>query len=716
DLLECSLSSGLSSQPAMQLGQMMTFGSPLINFQSSNTTLCNDCFQKAHDVQSNGDFHRKKEKAKKLVQDQLAAKAAAKSLEALKHHAQTMFDMESLTPSGQGSNYCQSQLSQSLSDKTCSGQISEKQFQDRLSLSLSEAGLAESSDPGDIAQSVLNSINPKNRPGNTCTRKDFARQKKIDFDLPQNIKYKSALKTLLDDVSVRSEVASIFTQENCENPGDKSFVDAYSEKIAQAAWDELSPLIKEEIRVGSSTNIFEGVCSKATGFFSKKICGDDGELFGLMAQQNKFAALTYQQEFPELINDSSAQNFSNFETFMTDMIKSNISSAFYVPMEMNPYLKVGLNDWEVMCESQKKLSSGKDITASVFGDLLDVGNGYMGDPVIDKFNQNECNKIATQFSESICSDPELLSNDPRDTEKNLAEIERIKSNILKNDEVDGFAMNSVVCEVKANARQLGDDTNTSQSSPISTQDLLAGGLDFDNYSGCSDETRTFQAASLGLPLIDEKGQKNFVYVPTKESYKAQRSSMLKTAASTFKNSASNKIKMALENKEQVASSPSKRVVKKIPAKSSTTRQAQAMPVSRISQTTTSTFEGERNIASNPTSSNTEDCGADCIKHSPVSSRIVMSDFEKKFAMSPNSKAVVAAPSNDERTKKLFEEILSGKLDNNELEQMKKENLALKEEIGKVKDKLASEEVPTRVLDSNGNDRTSYIPEPAKSSA
>lgn len=97
--------------------------------------------------------------------------------------------------------------------------------------------------------------------------------------------------------------------------------------------------------------------------------------------------------------------------------------------------------------------------------------------------------------------------------------------------------------------------------------------------------------------------------------------------------------------------------------------------------------------------------------------LIQSSKEEKDKEELAQKAGLEAfPDSTQDMKKMFEDVLEGKLNNQELERLKEENKKLMEEMSEIKEQLANKAKTPKVLDSNGVDQAVNVPQPESNPA
>ena len=395
---------------------------------------------------------------------------------------------------------------------------------------------------------------------------------------------------------------------------------------------------------------------------------------------------------------------------------------------------------------------------------------------VAQFQRNVCKQSVGKFRDSICYDEGLASENGERNPYSLQDFENAKADLksdLGSEDANlarGLARNSLSCELRVMAKEPGRFIKKSRTLPAidgyepvsSYEQNLAfeqglgsfndlGGINFHTFKGCTEDSRDyverFLSADAGSENQDLKYDPNIMRKKREAHDKVQAYARASKSLNDLFGNEGEDLWGAKSSKGGViAGRGNKGFVERV--RESAKSGIQAPKVSTASSTTAvkeprfevspdrsieSSDDGSRGFAANQPAQNfsipknftlpnpvyrapasirevsgKEECDKECLKEM-ISAQMSSGQADQ----AANKAGLKNYASSSEDVRSAFEDVLEGKLEQRDLERLRKDNEKLREEIVQIRKQLQNENGKTlKILDAKGKAHKESFPSPA----
>ena len=725
---------------------------------------CSVCFMKAA-KKRNKDFPI--EEVREKFKNKVAGKVAAKELLGFAKVMETLSDYKSVGGIKK-KIACKAEL-RNLLDSKCKDKKADKNFDSRVKEASNYLGL-------DITDSevFLSSLSQKIKqesPGQTCNRTDYAVKKLNTYMSSANDDLRAGFKSLvaqLNNESLKKEM-----EQMCNNPKNAAKSETVSEFISSRLANNLVNMVSYTSNNNSSSlqsSWHKLACGSDDEFIRTIGCNEDGvakdsganKFFQTFHADHKEIIDAIQEKFSDVGEGGEIDQQSLKRLFgkMKELLKIQFQSTIDLASNYDPVIGVNLGSWQNVCTLMKRPD----------GNIEDLVSKNTYGPGVENFLGDACSKVTTSAKQVLCSDDDLdLSEE---------DLDKVTNELLEEEKAPTFAIKSLACSMRSKPLSYMnkldfDDTGADVSDYEKKLSKSSSGspgspLDFDVFKenvSCTEGSRKFQEGLLvsttdrySHRVVNSDGVSKEADEQKRSAEKANRliSEQAREVRADVRSALRGEINRELSSREEgsvarvfeggnpypSSSAPSRSVAvdrgSRPPERIEASRVERVLADNQASKVDVkpktyevppkgddlfsymknpSNFEATNN-ASNGRSpanfQNTPICDDACLRETLAKQRLGKNSSEEEKNKMASKLGLKNPSETPEDMKKMLEDVLEGKLNEKELDELKAENEKLREEMAKIKADMAKK--PVKVIDQNGVDRSKEIKRPESNPA
>lgn len=743
---------------------VISMDSSTFNVRGSDK-FCNECFREAA-KDNQQDFPI--EEVEKKFKNKVAGRLAAKEILGFARMIELASDYNSLTQSNKEA-FCPKGLEKMLSDK-CGSKEMDAVFEERIKEASDYIGIDIEQDSFSFFKALANKVNEKGE-DQTCTRADFAFKKVNAFLGPKNDELRAGMKSVVSQLNsepLKEEVSKICENNSPEGTGSVS--EFLSEKLAEKMVNMIAVMGRENSASLQGDWKDMACASNVDGFIRTVGCNDSqfakenpaNRFFQTFHRDHEEIIAAIKQNFSNVGEDGRVDQV-HFKHLLEDMkmlLKSQFKSTLDLASTYDPIIGLNLESWKNTCALMGRADDK-------------IENLIMQNPYskgMENLAEDYCARTISKAKSQLCSDPEVERGE--DLALSKRDLDEIRDALIKEENGrSSMAINSLSCRLNSKNLSTNSKLALGSGNSFEISDLeksLAKGnyplspMDYEtfkNESSCNEESRKLQSNTLAavtdrylFTAIDSSGDsyaadrlsQEAVITNAKleeqldEERQALRTSLgwgggsslvsgargrVSSSGTSAMNSflagtgASSVASTKGENSKTRPTEPAEK--NRLLAQSeqnetesgkNTNGTKQEDLFSYMSNTSSSFDSGSSASASRSPAnySATPICDNECLQEVLRGQKGNISNTEDKQELA--SKLGIKNPEqSSEDMKKMFEDVLEGKLNEKELDKLKAENEQLRKEMAEIKKDMESR--PVKVIDQNGVDRTTEIQRP-----
>ncbi len=765
--LECN-EVGLN-ESALDIGNVLKlYSMEASNFRPRGTSyFCSDCFLEAAKARKQ-EFPI--EEVEQKFKNKVAGRVAARELLGFAKMMETTTDYNSLSYLKKQVS-CEKELSEMLNLK-CGNQKKDKNFDARIKEVEGYLGL-DMKQPKKLFQKLSEDIKQPG-PEQTCTRSDYALKKVNIFNSRKNDGLRYGFKALISQLS--SQPLEEEFNKRCEDGEESMMNDSISEFLSTHLSNRLISMVSNLGNKQSDdiqADWHELACDNNDEFVKTLGCNDPvlaeknpaNKFFQEFHSDHNKIISAIKSKYADVGEDGKIdqESLKALLTEMKNLLKTQLQSTLDMASSFDPIVGVNLGSWKNLCELAKRPDGKiedlvmnntyhkglKNFEAESCGKTIaKVKHALCSDIENKKLSENDVNKISDELlgengsssfaiksltcnlrSKTLNASDKLGFGDAgfgiSDYEKTLGKISKGSSGTPM--DFDSFKKNETCDE---GSRRLEENKLTALTGRFIRRNVVDSGEDKDTADKLEGTTQDIEAAmSRQLDSVRREltGSTRGGYSDSLISGVEGRVKAIR-GGNPYPSAGSGQRKFTVDQKErevveQVSQNTRERLLvdregldQQRNTKSDVKKQEVEDLFSYMKKPSTDfdTTSNASNSRSPANYSNAPVCDDACLKEVVAKQRMSGTSNEEQKKQLASKLGLKNPSETPEDMKKMLEDVLEGKLNEKELDQLKAENEKLREEMAKIKADMKTK--PVKVIDQNGVDRSKEIKRPESNPA